>query len=463
MLPALVLASGRCYVDQDGKKGDGSKSKPYQSISQALAKDCSHISVAKGKYSGDIVIGKKVSVRGKGKNQVTIAGTVTMKDGASLSGVTVTGSGGVVAAKNAAIEVKDVKISGALVGIKTVAGKGGVTAKNVRITDGRKGFYLQSGNHVKISNCNISGNKEEGIDIRSDVSGTISNNSIIGNGESGIEVILGKADLVISGNTIKRNKSSGIAAQYYRKTGKSGAVKVKNNIISANRQYGINCKAPSGGSPPKGFWGASLDMFSNKLMGNGDGNFAQLCGLSELVQQGASMSKEEQAAALKKAEEEERKRQEEEKKKDQEALIARERKENEKAEETLRRVEEERRRKEEQQRKLRVQIEQQLEQLNGVKQADQKDNAQLNERSKFTLFLIGADQNLAAQIIGREENFQNQLAAIQKEIFQVSNESKRSDFQSQLNELKNLREAILKNAQAKKEKWSLFGWLLKKK
>ena len=285
--PTISLASG-CLVDPDIKNEDGSeKEKKFKTIKKAIEKDCKEIILAAGEHNGNITLESGVSLEGKNQDKTLISGTVTMKNGTSLTKVTVSGSGGVLVEKDAKIKLKNVKIKGASTGVKTVVGKGRITAEGVKIFSGGKGMYLQSGNDVKITNCDVSNNKEEGIDIRSNVSGTISGNSIIGNGESGIEVILGKADLVISGNSIKKNKASGIATQYYSGMGKTGAVKIKNNVISGNSHYGVDCKTPSGGHSPSGFWNNSLDMSSNKLIDNKNGNFAPRCSLPELARQGA--------------------------------------------------------------------------------------------------------------------------------------------------------------------------------
>ncbi|HHX58871.1 MAG TPA: hypothetical protein GX706_03850 [Candidatus Moranbacteria bacterium] len=462
-LPMTSLAAD-CLVDAGFKNGNGGeKEKKFKTISKALEKGCKKVVVTAGEYNGDITLDSSVSLEGKNRDKVLINGKVTMKNGASLSGLTVSGPGGVSVVEDASVKLNNLKIKGASVGIKTVVGKGKVTVNNVKIFSGKKGMYLQAGNNVKITNCDVSNNKEEGIDIRANVSGTISGNSIINNGESGIEVILGKADLVISGNSIKKNKSSGIASQYYSGMGKTGAVKIKNNAIAGNSHYGINCKTPSGGRPPEGFWEASMDMFSNKLTDNKLGNFAPKCSLSEMMQRGAVMTKEEREAAIKQAEEDKKREEEELKKVREEELIARERKENEAREETLWRLEQERQQKEQEQREKEAAIDELIESLKLIKESDQEDNAQLNKRSKFALFFIGANQQIIRQIEGRKDDFQSKIELLQQNIFEVESETKRSGSQDQLNDFKKSREAIEKNIQEKKLKRGIFNWLKREK
>lgn len=461
--PTISLASG-CLVDPDIKNEDGSeKEKKFKTIKKAIEKDCKEIILAAGEHNGNITLESGVSLEGKNQDKTLISGTVTMKNGTSLTKVTVSGSGGVLVEKDAKIKLKNVKIKGASTGIKTVVGKGRVTAEGVKIFSGGKGMYLQSGNDVKITNCDVSNNKEEGIDIRSNVSGTISGNSIIGNGESGIEVILGKADLVISGNSIKKNKASGIATQYYSGMGKTGAVKIKNNVISGNSHYGVDCKMPSGGHSPSGFWNNSLDMSSNKLIDNKNGNFAPRCSLPELARQGAVLTKEEKEAAIKKIEEEKKKKEEALKKEREDSLIQREKKENEEREETLRRLEQERQQKEQELKEKENAVNKLLGELEIIETADQGDNLELNKRSKFSLFFLGANQQAIQQIESRRAEFQSNAELSQQNIFQIENETKRADYQEKLSYFKKKRSEVEQNVKEKREKKGVFGWIFKLK
>ncbi len=266
--PSFVVASNICYVDESVENsGDGSDDKPYKKISKATEENCSEIKLSKGTYEENVNLKAGMKLRGNSKDSTIVKGKVTMSDGSEISKVTVS-IGGIEVAQGADVDIKTVIIKGANIGILTTGG-GKLTADDVVISGNRKGSYIQYGKDVKITNCKVYDNKEEGLDIRANVSGSINSNEIYDNGESGIEVILGKAELSIVNNSIKKNGSSGIAAQFYSDTDKKGDVNIKNNVITDNSNYGLDCKAPSGGDGrPKGYWADSMDLTSNKIMNN---------------------------------------------------------------------------------------------------------------------------------------------------------------------------------------------------
>ena len=102
------------------------------------------------------------------------------------------------------------------IGVDIPPGNGKLTIQNSKIKNGDgKGVYVQKGNRIKLIGNEIYENDEEGLDLRAEISGIISGNYIHNNREGGIEVIVGDADLEISNNTIKGNKASAIAAQFY--------------------------------------------------------------------------------------------------------------------------------------------------------------------------------------------------------------------------------------------------------
>lgn len=298
----VAFAGSEMYVDEDADSGgDGSKDEPYKKIGKALDKGGKKIRIAKGSYSEDITVGAGVQLKGKSRGDVTIKGKVTMKDGSKLEDLTVSG-GGIVLDDGADVSLSDVSVKNAGTGIIT-KGRGKLKLNDVKVKGNGKGLYIQAGKDIEIIGSEIVDNGEEGIDIRANVDGVISSNLISGNGESGIEVILGKSELKISNNNIKNNRSSGIAAQYYKSAKKLGALKVTGNKINSNKHYGITCKAPSGGNPGQAYWADSVVLVGNAMSGNKQGSFAVGCFFGEEIESDAVMTEEEKEQKLLEAQE----------------------------------------------------------------------------------------------------------------------------------------------------------------
>lgn len=282
------------YVDKsyDKDDSDGSKDKPFEKISEAIeeaAKNSSgerSIFVKKGTYTETFKSGKDVKLYGENTSGVIISGPITLKDGGLLKNLTVTGGySGVVVEADADATIDSCSIiKSEKIGINGELGKGKVSIINSLISGGQgKGIYIQQGRSVEISKNEISDNGEEGIDVRAKVGGNIKNNSIYSNRESGIEFIVGSADLVISGNSIKKNRASGIAAQFYSETSKKGAISIKNNTISKNKKFGLDCATPSGGNPSGSYWKDSIDLSGNTIEENSDDPINNSCHIIEAV------------------------------------------------------------------------------------------------------------------------------------------------------------------------------------
>lgn len=299
----VVLAGSEMYVDEDADSGgDGSKDEPYKKIEKALDKGGTKIRIAKGSYDEDITVGKGVQLKGSGRSDVTIKGKVTMKDGSKLEDLTVSG-GGVVLSDGANASLSDVSVKNAGTGIIT-KGRGKLKMKDVKVRGNGKGLYIQRGKDIEIIGCEVTDNGEEGIDIRANVDGVISGNLISGNHESGIEVILGDSELKISNNNIKNNRASGIAAQYYKSAKKLGGLKITGNKINSNKDYGLTCKAPSGGNPGEAYWSESMVLIGNAMSGNKQGAFAPGCFFAQDKEEDAVMTEEEKEKKLLATEEE---------------------------------------------------------------------------------------------------------------------------------------------------------------
>lgn len=446
--PVFVWASGVCYVDEKvDEDGDGSSDKPYEKISEATKEDCSEIKVAGGSYKEDVTLGKSVKLRGANKDSVVIEGKITMADGSEVSKVTIT-AGGVEVNKDADADIENVKIKNANVGITTVGG-GKLSTDDVTISGNRKGMYIQYGKTVKIANCKIYSNKEEGLDIRANVSGSINNNEIYSNGESGIEVILGKSELSIVNNEIKKNGASGIAAQFYSDTDKLGEVIIKNNVITSNSNFGLDCKAPSGADGrPKGYWADSMDLTSNKVVDNKKKDFSSACKFDEDKIADATKTKEERAAEKLALEEKEKKN----------ILSV-----------------------EEKQELAEIKVQEEVE--NKTAEIDQAERTNIKNIYTQVEVLIGQDEILKDEIRNREtgliffigedyrkiKNLQDNLAVYDEKIELMENSKGNIVDENILNEvnadisvLKEKREDFANFIQSRGKDFSLWGWLFEK-
>jgi len=277
-----AFASSTYYV-KEGSDGDGSEGDPFGSIADAVAEAKEEggkkIMVARGSYDSVFTLPKGVELVGSDKKEVTLKGRIRMEDKSKLSGVTVE-TNGIIVSSNADVSIEKVVIKNILrSGIDSEEGDGTITVRDTTIEKNKKGMYIQKGISILFENLEISSNIEEGIDIRANVSGSIKKSSFRDNGESGIEVILGSADLLITGNTLSGNGASGIATQFYEAFKKNGDVRIENNAISGNSNYGIDCKAPSGGLETKDYYLNSISVSGNKFNKNREGDISNRCRL----------------------------------------------------------------------------------------------------------------------------------------------------------------------------------------
>jgi parallel beta-helix repeat protein len=356
---------------------------------------------------------------------------------------------GIVIADGADAFIKNTKVTGAKIGIKTIGG-GKLTVKNTDISHGEKGFYLQYGKNVDIRNCDVSHNKEEAIDIRANVDGIITDNTIESNKESGIEVIAGRSSLIITNNKLKHNNSSGIAVQFYKSTKQIGHLKISGNTLVGNRRYGVDCKIPSGGNPMPGYWEKSINFQYNTVSGNGLGGLSKFCKFSD----------ESILNATKTAEEIEKMKKEEAEKKIQAEQDATEKAKIAEAEK--RKIEEERKKEEQKRADLDVadEIEQIFEknvtELEMLRSENKKMQAR---RSKIKVFFMGVDNqvldNFKKQLTFRE----NSLHEGQKLVSKIKTDEVKKAVEKQTNEandkLKNLQESYNKY----KNQFALIPWV----
>ena len=277
------------YVDKsyDGDDSDGSSDKPYKKIEDAIEKG-DNIYIKNGTYEERFSLGSGVSITGQGKSGVIIKGSaglpaITAKNNNSLKNITITGgSRGVLFEGKGTIENCDLKnLSGDAISI--AQGAGTVTMKKLNVTENGKGVYAMRNSSYDISDSKFENNSGEGIDIRDRTSGTISGNSISSNKEGGIEIIVGSSDVTIKNNTIRKNKASGIAAQFYSFAKKIGDIRISGNNIGYNGIYGLICKGPSGGDSSKGYYSKSITLTDNKIEQNKRKAISGTCKIAEVV------------------------------------------------------------------------------------------------------------------------------------------------------------------------------------
>ena len=278
-------ASYDAYVDA-GYSGeeDGSKSKPFNTISKAIESGAEKIFVGKGKYDEKVTMEKSVKLYGKDKGSSIITGSLVMSDKTLINDITVSGGISVEKNSNASIENCIIESFG-LIGIDIAQGNGKLVVSNTKIHGGEgKGMYIQAGNEVRLTGNEIYKNPQEGIDVRANVTGLISGNSIYDNGESGIEIIAGSSEVAISKNTIKGNHASGIAAQFYKENKKIGNISIENNVMSKNGKYGLDCAIPSGGAPSADYWSNSLNLNGNTIENNKIESINDFCDIISVVE-----------------------------------------------------------------------------------------------------------------------------------------------------------------------------------
>ncbi|PIE00853.1 MAG: hypothetical protein CSA81_13410 [Acidobacteria bacterium] len=461
--PLFAHAKDTCYVDaKDGDNDNsGKKDKPFKTIKKALKKNCKTIVLEKGMYKDDITIDRSVTIKGVNKNDAVITGAALITGNATLKNLTVK-TGGIKIDHDADVTITDATVKDARIGINVADGK--VKVNNCTISKNAKGFYLQAGTHVRITDTEVKDNDEEGIDIRAHVSGTISDNVISHNGESGIEVILGKARLDITKNRIKKNRASGVALQFYKSTSKKGAVKIRDNIISDNRDFGVNCKAPSGGKPGVGYWSESTSMKENKVQGNKKGDFADRCAFSDETKDTATKTAEQKraeeaqkAAALQKAQEEQQRKQEERAAQQQKAQEEEQaRKDAQKAEELRKHLQK--------QQELRTQADAQYTHVQEITDTNHAREQKIADRSAFTTFLIGPRYKEMHELKETIAQYDTAIAAMTNVQQQLDPESAaHKDVVQKITESTQMQQHVTEVVAQYNDEFSLFGWLFAKK
>ncbi len=443
--PSFVVAK-TCYVNHDSQNGNGSKDKPYKAIGKALEEKCTKVKVKDGKYKESITLRKGVSLEGEGDDTIVV-GKVKMNDDSSLEDVFVD-DGGVEILKNAKVNINNVRIEHAHIGIVTV-GTGKLTVKNCKIKHNGKGLYLQYGKDVDLQNNVIANNGEEGVDIRANVDGIINGNIIESNKEGGIEVILGKSELKIMNNSIKHNKASGIAVQFYKENSSVGSVTISGNKLVGNGNYGIDCKIPSGGRPMVDYWSKSINFGYNFVSGNGKGSLSAQCKFKNDEIEEATLTKEEI--------EEKKQKQEREKKIKQEEM------EKQRMEEEKKQKEEEAKIKEE---KIRVdlwkkdQIVQEFPEEIKRCHLSENDLKILKKRGRWKIFFVGPDEEMIKRYEEREKKCAGVISKMENKIGEIETDEVKRDLENNyLHKLQQQIGKITTEKESYKNKFGLWKWI----
>ena len=215
ILPVFVLLSftetawaADIYVDVNGSNSeeDGGETKPYHTISSALAiaednpENQRTIQIKPGNYfEGELTFPDYAVLSGSNRDTVIIdrenlgGASITLGKNSIIENITVRGGnyGLVVPAyKKSTIRnciIEKAKKIGIWVKRNNKLLDNSVEIWDSAITNNvRKGLYSES-RHLYFINNRFENNGEEGIDIRSKANGTISGNTIANNGEGGIE------------------------------------------------------------------------------------------------------------------------------------------------------------------------------------------------------------------------------------------------------------------------------------
>ena len=441
--PMVVYAKEICYVNENSSdNGDGSKDDPYDKIYKAIESNCNKIKIKDGYYKESFTLRKSMTLEGNNSDKVVIEGKIIMKDDSEISELTVD-VGGIIVASSSSVNIGNLKIKNAVAGIDILEG-GKLKIKDSTITLNRKGMYVRKGSKIEISDCNVHENNEEGIDIRANVKGKIVGNKIYENDESGIELVLGKTELIISKNIIKRNSSSGIALQYYTDFNSLGDVKIKQNTIKDNSNYGIDCKSPSGGkNKPKGYWKQSTELSSNEIVDNKKKEFASACKFAK--------SYEEINTEIKILEKKESKKQINETEREELENLKKEKGENA-------RIDLENQK----ERDTKKYIDNVYVELDNLYQGDEVLKKQTLTRSFMWSFVVGPNYKNLKDISDHLEVYDEKIDEVNEKSMEILNKERLNDINKQLDMMKEKKKIMNSFIEKERNNFSILGWILKK-
>ncbi|MBT3355887.1 right-handed parallel beta-helix repeat-containing protein [bacterium] len=136
----------------------------------------------------------------------------------------------------------------------------------------RQGVYLQKST-VTIKDSYLKENGEEGVDLHAGMKTYISNIEVIGNGEGGLETEIGNIDLVIENSIFLQNGASGINLQTFEG---NSIVQISNNLIAKNVDFGIRCALHAPIKSP--YFTKMVEISSDNVFeGNGKSSIDPIC------------------------------------------------------------------------------------------------------------------------------------------------------------------------------------------
>lgn len=252
--PFVVFGGGKTiYVDKSSSGSeDGSKSHPFQSISDALdhAKSGDQVAVAKGTYKENVTIPKEVWLRGEKSNRddVTIVAkndsrpTVEMKNDSELSYMTIEdGRHGIRILDDSKAHIYKVRVKnsnrdGIHIDSADVNKKKRILIDSVEIEKSdRSGIYSEK-RLITVINSEIHDNRGDGIDLSSGTHAWFEKNTFNNNRGSGAKLVLDGAGIWSKSNEFKGNGREGIEISSY---GGQGTIGFKKAKISNNNRYGV--------------------------------------------------------------------------------------------------------------------------------------------------------------------------------------------------------------------------------
>jgi|GEM_PF-960055 len=268
------------FVDGNSviEKRDGSPLKPFKSISQALTfieknPEVKNIYIFPAQYQGSLNIPQNINLHAS-YPKTSIITTPSNKKNLILNGnnlvqgLTIKGGRYVIYIPSEAqsIQIKNCQISDAdWYGVYNEEHLTANEQYKLEITNSKissnslQGLYLQKGTFIMANSRSIN-NGEEGIDLHIGMNSTISNCIISDNGEGGIETELGEVNLTVENCLIENNGSSGINLQTHSE---NSIVKIENNSINNNTNFGIRCALHAKVSNP--YFPKALQPFPTKF------------------------------------------------------------------------------------------------------------------------------------------------------------------------------------------------------
>lgn len=408
-----IIFRGSCLVDgsydENKEKNKDIFLKKYKTISGALTEGCEEINISEGIYKENIFL-EEESLKGSDKEKSVIEGKITIKGDVEISELTI--DGGIEIDKYSDVKIYGAVIRNSVTGIDVAGGK--LRISGSMIESNGKGMYLRKETNIYLSDSKVQFNKEEGIDMRNEVEGNIIGNEISQNGESGIEVIVGNSNLNILENTINKNLSSGIAAQYYTDFNFLGNLEIRENEIGGNIKYGLDCKAPSGGKGrPKGYWAGSIGLSENRISGNNEKNFASACKLDDQAKNDAIKSGEERELEIKELME-----------KDNLTLSESERLE------VLKKYKERIAAKEQKETELKNEIYNIFEELEKIRKEDKILKREIESANPFFLILVKSNRNKIEKIIDMSDYYREKSEILEEKATEILDKSMLKDTYS---------------------------------